>query len=131
MPGRWICLIIFYVWQTFEDSWSSKCVRVLNMARLYMKELYRVLNMSEYASICLNNVWISLNIPQYAWSWVVLLNVPKYARECLNKLLWLCQGSQYVSSFYIFDKVLNMPEALNKSRFRICCDIFIITLLLL
>ena len=27
------------------------------------------------------------------------LNVPKYPSKCLNKLSWLCQSSQYTSSY--------------------------------
>ena len=100
---------VLHVWQTFEDAPRSKYITVLNAyMRLYMQGLYRVL-MSEYGSIC-------LNVPEYAWT---LLNVPEYTWKCTNKLFWICQGSQCVSSSYIFDRiyalgikytrVLNMP----------------------
>ena len=47
----------------------------------------------EYASVC-------LNVPQYGWPW---LNIPEcpwmyeYPWICLNKLFWLCQGSEYAA----------------------------------
>ena len=77
--------------------------------------------MSEYAS-----VW--LNVPQYGWLW---LNLAECSRVCLNKLLWQCEGSQYASSSYIFDRVLNMPQILDMPGFWICRDIVIITSFLL
>ena len=91
MPGLWICLIILHV--------GSKCARAFNVERLYMKCLCSVLNLSEYASICLSNAWMSqyplrslnVNITEY---------VPEYTWQCLNKLTSLCQRCQYVSSSY-------------------------------
>ena len=61
VPGLWIYLIILNVRQAFEDVLGSKCVRILNMARFYMQGLCRVPNISEYGSVCLNNVWLCLN----------------------------------------------------------------------
>ena len=53
--------------------------------------------------------WICISIPEYAEiSW-----------KCLNKLFWLCQGSGYAWSSYMFDKLLNMPPVLNKPGFWI------------
>ena len=57
MPDRFTCL------KVFKDALASKCARVLNMAWLYMQVLYRVLNMSEYGSLCLNNTRIWLSMP--------------------------------------------------------------------
>ena len=70
---------------------------------------------------------VSLNVTEHDW---VLLNVPKDTWKCLNKLFWLCQGSHYASSSWIFEKVSNMLQKLNVPEFWICCDIIIITLLL-
>ena len=101
MTGLWIFLIILHVWQAFEDTSDSKCARVLNKAWLCIQELCRVLNMSVYSSICFNNAWMSqyasmsLDMHKHGW---ILLNVPEYAWKFLNKLFWLCQGSQYASS---------------------------------
>ena len=54
--------------------------------------------------------WICISIPEYAEiSW-----------KCLNKLFWLCQGSGYAWSSYMFDRLLNMPPVLNKPGFWIC-----------
>ena len=130
MPRFCICLIILRVRQAFEDVWGSKCTRVLNMARLYMQGLHRVLTVNEYGSICLINTWIYLNVPKCLWTYWILLNVPEYAWICLNKLFWLCQCPRYASSSQIFDKVFNMPQTLNVPGFWICCYIVIITLLL-
>ena len=69
MPGLRICTIILHVRQVFEDASGSKEARVLNIARLYMQGLHRVLNMPEYAPTC-------LNVPQYA---LTLLHIA----ECL------------------------------------------------
>ena len=63
--GLWICMIILHVRHTFEDARVSIC-----------------LIMAPYASIMPEHGWILLNVPEYAW-------------KCVNKLSWLCQGSQY------------------------------------
>ena len=111
----WICQGCEYAWSSYMFDKLLKMPRVLNISRfwmrimrLYMQGLYRVI-MSEYGSIC-------LNVPEYAWT---LLNVPEYTWKCMNKLFWICQGSQCVSSSYMFDRiyalgikytrVLNMP----------------------
>ena len=91
-PALWVCLVILHVWQAFEDALGSECVRSLNMTRLYMQGLHRVLHMSEHTS---KYAWICLNVRQYAWTW---LDITEYPLICLNKLFWLCQGSQYASS---------------------------------
>ena len=54
---------------------------------------------AEYASI-------SLNIPNYPW-------------KCLNKLFWLYQGSGYVWSSYMFNRLLKMPQVLHVPGFWI------------
>ena len=38
---------------------------------------------------------ISLNMPEPDW---MLLNVSEYAGKFLNKLFWLCQGSEYAAT---------------------------------
>ena len=121
MPDLWICLINLLFWQAFEDSSGSKCARVLNIALLHMREWHWVLNISEYGSICLN-VSIGPNAPQYAWTWLIIAECPCF---CLKM-----QGSQYASSSYIVDRVLNILKALNMPEFWICRDIVLITLLL-
>ena len=66
----WPCqMIILHVRQAFEGACGSKKARILNMARLCMHWLRRVLNMSDYGSICFKNAWyasINLNVLQYA-----------------------------------------------------------------
>ena len=42
------------------------------------------------------------------------LNLSKYPWKCLNELLWLCLGSEYAWSSYMFDKLLKMLVVLNK-----------------
>ena len=49
---------------------------------------------------------VSLNMPKYPWKW-------------LNKLFWLCQGSEYACSSYIIGRLLKMPPVLNKPGFWI------------
>ena len=65
------------------DASGSKCAKVLNMARLYMQGLCKVLNMSEYGSIVLNNASICLSVSQFAWTW---LNIVKCPWICLKML---------------------------------------------
>ena len=78
----WICLVILNVQQALEDAFVSKCIRVLNMAQFYIQGLRRVLNMTEYGSICLNNAWICLKMP--AWlnccDYARVLNIPHHLR---------------------------------------------------
>ena len=45
--------------------------------------------------------------------------MPKYPWKCLNKLFCLCQGSEYAWSSYMFDRLLKMPQTLNKLGFWI------------
>ena len=43
----------------------------------------------------------------------ISLNMSKYPWKCLNKLFWLCYGSRYVWSSYMFENSwmsLNMPK---------------------
>ena len=49
----------------------------------------------------------------------VSLNISKYPWKCLNKLFWLCQGSKRAWSSYMFDRILKMPQFLNKPGFWI------------
>ena len=85
-----------YVWQGFGDASGSKCPRVLKTARLYMQMLYRVPNMSEYGSVCLNNAWYAsacFNVP---------LDVTQYARPWLN-----------IAEFQIFKKFFVAQETID------------------
>ena len=78
----WPCqMIILHVRQAFEDACGSKKARVLNMARLCMQGLRRVLNMSDYGSICFKNAWyasVNLNVLQYAWTWLSIAECPPW-----------------------------------------------------
>ena len=71
----WLCQGSEYAWssynarQAYKDASGSKCARVLNMARLYMQGLCRILNMLEYDSIF-------LNVFQYAWPWLNIAECP-------------------------------------------------------
>ena len=134
MSRLWIHLIILHIQQAFEDASGCKYAKVLNMTRLYIQGLHKVLNMCENSTICLNNAWIAseyvlmyLNLSKHGW---ILLNVPEYTWKCLNKLFWLCQGSQYAPSSYIFDMLLDMFRVLNMPEFWISRDVAITTLLL-
>ena len=55
---------MLHVREDFEDATGSKWAAVLNVGRLYMQGLYRVLNMAEYGLKCLNNEYTSgMNMP--------------------------------------------------------------------
>ena len=58
-----ICLVTIHVHQALEDASGFKYARVHNIAQLYMQGLPRVLNLSDYDSICLRKAWICLNMP--------------------------------------------------------------------
>ena len=59
--------------ENFEDASGFKCVRVLNMARLYSST---VLNMSEYDSIMPEYASININVLQCAWTWLNIAECP-------------------------------------------------------
>ena len=77
---------------------GSKEAWVLNVARLYVKGLRKVMNMSAYGSIRLNNAWIYLTMPYYP---LICLNIAEYFWMSLHmpENDWInCsdfQGSQY------------------------------------
>ena len=49
----------------------------------------------------------------------ISLNMPNYPWQCLTKLFWICQCSEYAWSSYMFDRLLKMPWVLNMPRFWI------------
>ena len=91
MPGPWIYLIILHVRQALNlpGFW----IRHSCICKGYA-EFWICLNMAQYASVMPEYALMFLNMPEHGW---VLLNVS----ICLNKLFWLCQGSQYASSSYL------------------------------
>ena len=40
------------------------------------------------------------------------LNIPKCPWKCLNQLFWLCPGSEYAWSPYMFNRLLKIPQIL-------------------
>ena len=98
-----------------------KMPRVLNMARVmqYMQGLCRVLNISEFSSVCLNKClnmtscltiwvtmteycWMSLNMPENAW---INCSIPGFSLFLIILYIWQCfefaTGIKYV-------RILNM-----------------------
>ena len=57
-----------------------------------------------------------VSVAEYA---SISLDMTKYYWKCLTKLFWLCQGSEFAWSSYMFDRLLKMPRVLNKPGFRI------------
>ena len=57
-----------------------------------------------------------VSVAEYA---SISVNMPKYPWKCLNKLFWLCQGSEYAWSSYMLDRLLKIPWVLNKPVFWI------------
>ena len=43
----------------------------------------------------------------------ISLNIRKYPWKPSNKQFWLCQDSKYAWSFYMFDRILKMPQVLK------------------
>ena len=54
---------------------------------------------------------------EFGWICILSLNMPRYTWKWLNKLFWLCQGSEYVWSTYMFGRLLKMNPVLNKPGF--------------
>ena len=133
----WLCQGSEYVWSFYMFDRLLMMLWVLNLRGFWIwdgfiwkgcTKFWICLNMAQYASIMSEYALMSLIMPENGW---ILLDVTKYAWKCLNKLFWLCQGSQYTLSSQIFDRALYMPQALNMPGFWIFCDIVIITLLVL
>ena len=61
-------------------------------------------------------VFAPVRVAEYA---PVSLNITKYPWKCFNKLFWICQGSEYAWSSFMFDRLLKMPRILNKQGFWI------------
>ena len=86
----------------FGKHFIKNTIRVFPKSGNFFLPSCAPVSVAEYASI-------SLNMPKYPWNW-------------LNKLFWLCQGSEYVCSSYMFDRLLKMPPVLNKQGFWIWDD---------
>ena len=123
------------MWANPQECQNSEYGRVLNMQALQSSEYSRVLNMQELQRV-LNlseqDIWFSkkgrggfppspwcasVGVAEYA---PISLNILKYPWKCLNKLFWLCQSSENALSFYMFDRLLNIPRFLNVPGFGIC-----------
>ena len=81
-PRFWICL------------WFWICKGYENMMVLNMLGLHGVLNMSAYAWIIPEYVWLWLNLPKYVW---ICPNMPEYVCIGMNmsKFMWLALVLQF------------------------------------
>ena len=126
MPGFWICLIIFYVWQAFKDALSPKCAWVLIMAQVYMQkdcmEFWICMGMAQYASIIPQYVSVWLNAIHYVWTWLNIAECPKIYLKMLEEtvpfmvgfsvcliILYIWQGFEYASAIK-YARILNIPQ---------------------
>ena len=75
--------------------------RPLSKIRAFFRILKKGQRGLSYSTPFVACLWVWLNMHQYP------LNIPKHPWKCMNKLFWLCQGFQYASSSYIFDRVFN------------------------
>ena len=64
-------------------------------------------------------LWMRLNVHQY--SWIISLNVLE--NVWINS--WICQGSKYAWSSYMFDSLLRMTWILNVPCFWICVWVYV------
>ena len=78
--------------------------------------LFRFLKRAKEASPLPPLVFAPVSVAEYA---PVSLNITKYPWKCFNKLFWICQGSEYAWSSFMFDRLLKMPRILNKQGFWI------------
>lgn len=67
--------------------------------------IYR--NMGQYTPIMPEYALISFSVSDHGWK---MLKGLEYAQKCINKLLWLCQGTKCALSSYIFDRIFHMPS---------------------
>ena len=105
----WLCQGSEYVWSFYMFDRLLMMLWVLNLPGFWIwdgfiwkgcTKFWICLNMAQYASIMSEYALMFLIMPENGW---MLLDVTKYAWKCLNKLFWLCQGSQYTLSSQIFD----------------------------
>ena len=85
-----------------------KMPRVLNVPEFWIwhscickgyKEFWIYQSLAQYATIISEYASISLNVPQYAaWTRLNIVESHWNAWKYLNRLFWLCQGSQYAKS---------------------------------
>ena len=102
------------------------------MAQLHTQGLHRVLNMSDYGPICLNNAWRWFNAPQDVWTWFNIakcLYAWKYWINCSMSgfsispiILDIWQGFEYASAIkhwilnmlqYSYDKIIIIADAIK------------------
>ena len=64
----------FWMWQSFgytrvlNTTSSFECVIILNISAFWIRQGYRGFR------ICLNNSWLCLDMPEYAWIGLICLN---------------------------------------------------------
>ena len=62
------------------------------------------------------HLWVWLNMDQYPWICVIIIeNAWINCSDCCK-----CQSSEYTWLSYMFDRLLKMPQILNKPEFQIC-----------
>ena len=104
MPGFWIYSVVHGL-PIFVNMSSEKYVLNIRQIQLWKgSEYFRILNIP---GLCI--------CKRYTFS--ICLNM---AEQCLNKLFWLCQGSEYVCSK--FNRVLNTPPILKLPGLKIWPD---------
>ena len=79
-----------------------------------IRPFFSIFNKEKGKPLPLPPSYALMSVAEYA---SVSLSVPKYPWKCLNKLFWLCQGSEYAWSSYMFDRLLKIPWDLNVPRF--------------
>ena len=103
--------------------------RDLNMRRNAIVKEFSIFKDSEYANFCIckhskkgqgRALFPPSCPPESVTDYTsISLNIPKHPWKCLNKLFWLCQGSEYARSCHMFHRILKIPGVLNVQEFSI------------
>ena len=104
MPGFWICLIILHVQLAFKDILSSDYAGFrICLIILHVQQTFKDISSSDHARV--------LNMTDHL---ACSIGFRRYLK------FWLCQGSEYDWSSYMFNSLLKMSRVLTVSGFWIC-----------
>ena len=112
----WLCQSPEYAWSLYMFNRLLKMPQVVNVAGFWIWQDYaRIMQESEYSSICLYNAWTCLNcfiMPEKGWTCLnmpelTVLTIPTFSICLIILDIW--QGFKYASCIK-YERVLNIPQ---------------------
>ena len=91
----------------------------MDTIKIFFSKIRSLLSIFKKRRVDLSSLSSSCALVSVAEYASISVNMPKYPWKCLNKLFWLCQGSEYAWSSYMLDRLLKIPWVLNKPVFWI------------